>query len=75
MSADLASVMRARQLDARTAPPHDTTNGTAATSPETTVSVSAYRLADAAQLGFALGVLTGLGLALIVATLAAGVLS
>jgi ABC-type nitrate/sulfonate/bicarbonate transport system permease component len=71
---DLASVMRARQLDARTAPPHDVTSTASTASPETTVSVSAYSLADAAQVGFALGLLTGLGLGLIVVTLA-GVLS
>ena len=71
---DLASVMCRRQLGARTAPPHDVTSTTSAASPETTVSVSAYSLADAAQLGFALGLVTGLGLGLIVVTLA-GVLS
>ena len=67
---DLASVMARRQLGARTASPHDTTSPLSSAPPQLVVSVTAYSLADAAQVGFALGIVVGLALALIVVTLA-----
>ena len=70
MSADLASVMRNRQLGARTPQPQGRTVADPISTPQLVVSVTAYSLADAAQVGFALGIVVGLGLALIVVTLA-----
>ena len=61
---DLASVMRARQIAAHTAPQHETTAPAAAPSPEVS------SLKDGFRYGLALGFATGLGGLLILVTLA-----